>query len=230
MKRMRTKIILALALTLAGGTLAFAQYGNFRRQGNYDRQGNFGRQRDIYASAPSSNVPGAQDYDRFSQFITQRNIFNPDRYAIIPGQPTRFIPKTPRYAPTFTLVGTMSYAKGMFAFFDGNQSDLRKVLYQSDSNSIAGFTVAEITLNGVKLRSADNQQVVELKIGDMMQQEGATWQLAGAGELPSATGTAEVETPAAASPDTQADAAPSAALQGNDRLKMLMERRQQELK
>ena len=30
----------------------------------------------------------------------------------------------------------------MFAFFDGNQFNLRKVLYQSESNSIAGFTLA----------------------------------------------------------------------------------------
>ena len=42
----------------------------------------------------------------------------------------------PRNTPTFTLVGTMSYEKGMFAFFDGNQSNLRKVLYQSDTEMI----------------------------------------------------------------------------------------------
>ena len=77
----------------------------------------------------------------------------------------------------------MSYEKGMFAFFDGNNSDLRKVLYQSDSNSIAGYTVAEITLAGVKLQTADKKQTVQMKIGEMMRQEGSEWQLAGQGEL-----------------------------------------------
>ena len=57
----------------------------------------------------------------------------------------------------------MSYEKGMFAFFDGNNSDLRKVLYQSDSNSIAGYTVAEITLAGVKLQTADKKQTVQIE-------------------------------------------------------------------
>ena len=88
----------------------------------------------------------------------------------------------------FTLVGTMSYEKGMFAFFDGNNSDLRKVLYQSDSNGIAGYTVAEITPGAVKLQSADKKQTVEMKIGDTMRQEGSEWLLAGQGELPAEHG------------------------------------------
>ena len=90
----------------------------------------------------------------------------------------------------------MSYEKGMFAFFDGNNSDLRKVLYQSDSNSIAGYTVAEITPAGVKLQTADKKQTVQLKIGDMMRQEGSSWQLAGQGG--SFAGTSAVESAAPA--------------------------------
>ena len=204
MKMTRTKTFLALALALAGGTVAFAQ---------------------------SNNVPGPQDYARFSSFITERNIFDPDRFPRYSpsGRINRPI-RVQRYAPTFTLVGTMSYAKGMFAFFDGNSPELRKVLYQSDSNGIAGFTVAEITLAGVKLQSADKKQVVDLKIGDMMRQEGSAWQLAGKGDLASTAGATEGEAPAAESSGPAADAAPSAALEGNDVLKRLMEKRQQELK
>ncbi len=100
---------MVLALALAGCWSAAAQ-----------RNRSFG-------SAPA--VPGPNDYNQFAQFITQRNIFNPQRYAIR-GEvrpPTRQSADVPRR--TFTLVGTMSYEKGMFAFFDGNQSDLRKVLY-----------------------------------------------------------------------------------------------------
>ena len=136
------------------------------------------------ASAQSNGVPGPTDYAQFTGFITQRNIFDPNRYAISPNRPRPiFTQQQRRYTPAFTLVGTMSYEKGMFAFFDGNQPNLRKVLYQSDSNSIAGFTVAEITLAGVKLQTADKKQTVQLKIGDTMRQEGNNWQLAGQGEL-----------------------------------------------
>lgn len=203
MKMTRTKSFLALALALAGGATAFAQ---------------------------SSNVPGPQDYDRFSSFVTERNIFDPNRVpAYTPGgrpfQPRR----TQRYTPTFTLVGTMSYEKGMFAFFDGNSPELRQVLYQSDSNNIAGYTVAEITLAGVKLQSADKKQTVDLKIGDSMQQDGDTWQLAGRSDLASTPFPAGGEAPTAESPSSDAGAtpAPSPALSANDTLKKLMERRKQ---
>jgi len=125
----------------------------------------------------------------------------------------------------------MSYEKGMFAFFDGNQFNLRKVLYQSDSNNIAGFTLAEITLTGVKLQTADKKQTVQMKIGEMMRQEGTSWQLTtGQGGLFTGTSTGESAAPAAdgSSPDTSA--APSPALEGNDVLKKLMQQREKELK
>ena len=184
-----------------------------------------------FADAQSNGVPGPQDYGRFSSFVTDRNIFDPGRYSHTPGV-RRFIPtRINRSAPSFTLVGTMSYEKGMFAFFDGNQSELRKVLYQSDSNSIAGFTLAEITPAGVTLQTADKKQTVPLKIGDTMRQEGSSWQLAGQGGSFSGTGAVDSSAPAAAdnsSPD--ASAAPSPALEGNDVLKKLMQQREQELK
>ncbi len=182
------------------------------------------------AAAQSNGVPGPTDYAQFSRFITDRNIFDPGRYSHAPGvrhyQPTR----VNRSAPSFSLVGTMSYGKGMFAFFDGNQSDLRKVLYQSDSNSIAGFTVAEITLTGVKLETADKKQTLQLKIGDVMRQEGASWQLAGQGEMFAGASAGESAAPAADSSSPDAGAAPGSGLDGNDVLKKLMQQREQELK
>jgi hypothetical protein len=185
----------------------------------------------FFAAAQPNSVPGPTDYGRFSSFITQRNIFDPSRYAINPNRPRPISTQQRRYAPAFTLVGTMSYEKGMFAFFDGNQSNLRKVLYQSDSNSIAGFTVAEITLAGVKLQTADKKQTVQMKIGEMMRQEGNNWQLAGQGGLfagTSAGGSAATGATENSSPDTSA--APSPALEGNDVLKKLMQQREKELK
>ena len=143
-------------------------------------------------------------------------------------RPTR----TQRSAPAFTLVGTMSYEKGMFAFFDGNNSDLRKVLYPSDTNGIAGFTLTDLTLSGATLESADKKQTVALKIGETMRQEGSTWQLAGAGEVPATSGTEETAAPTTDSSSSDAGAAAKAspALEGNDILKKLMQQREKELK
>ena len=179
------------------------------------------------AAAQSNGVPGPTAYSSFSRFITERNIFDPNRYSHDfrrSYRPTRLT----RSAPTFTLAGTMSYEKGMFAFFDGNNSDLRKVLYQSDSNSIAGYTVAEITLNGVKLQSSDKKQTVEMKVGDLMRQDGGGWQMAGRGELP--VSTVESAAPAAEGSSPDAGSAPSTASEPNDILKKLAQQREQELK
>jgi uncharacterized membrane protein YgcG len=199
------------------------------------------------ATAQLNRVPGPTNYVQFSQFITTRNIFDPNRFAIVGSRPPRQT-RTPRSTPTFTLVGTMSYEKGMFAFFDGNQSYLRKVLYQSDSNNIAGYTLAEITLAGVKLQAADKKEFVELKIGQAMQQEGNSWQPARSGGYSSgggssgfggfggpnrgfdSTSSGESAAPAADSSTPEASAAPSPALEGNDVLKKLMQKREQELK
>jgi hypothetical protein len=201
MKLTRYKKWLVLALTLANG---------------------------FFAGAQSNGVPGPTDYARFSSFITERNIFDPNRYARNSTRTYR-LTRPSRSAPAFTLVGTMSYNKGMFAFFDGNNPDLRKVL--SESGDIAGYTVTEITLTGVKLQTADKKETVQMKIGDLMRQEGGHWQPFGQGELSVDAGSAENATDSAAensSPDTSS--APSPALEGNDILKKLMQQREQELK
>src|SRR5450755_1128450 len=99
MKPTRTMKFLALALALANGFSAVAQ----------------------------NSVPGPADFSSFSRFITARNIFDPDRYAHASPR-SSYRPKVPRSAPAFTLVGTMHSDNGMFAFFDGNNSDLRRVL------------------------------------------------------------------------------------------------------
>ena len=180
----------------------------------------------LTAHAQPNSVPGPGDYARFSSFIADRNIFNPARYARDFGSRPSFTPTRPRFAPTFSLVGIMSYEKGVFAFFDGNQSDLRKVLYPSASNSIAGFSVAQISPNSVTLQSADKSQTVLLKIGDRMLKADNAWQKAGPGaSLAESTGS-ESAAPAEASDDT----APPSSGESNDILKRLMQQRQQEEK
>jgi len=203
MKPMRCKLWTVLTLALANG---------------------------FWAAAQSNGVPGPAAYSAFSTFITERNIFDPGRQPRNSGNARRtYRPRVSRAAPTFTLVGTMSYEKGMFAFFDGNNPDLRRVLYQSDSNSIAGYTVAEITLVGVKLQTADKKETVQMKIGDLMRQEGSRWQLAGQGELSADASTGQVAAPADNS-SPAAGATPGPAIEENDILKKLKQQREQELK
>jgi hypothetical protein len=172
------------------------------------------------AAAQTTNAPAATNYSSF-QIIAERNIFDPSRYARAPRSRGRSISRS---APYFSLVGTMSCRQGMIAFFDGNDSDYRKVL--SPDGVIAGYKVVEITLRGVKLEAAGKP--VAMKVGAQMRQEGkGEWQLAESGELPAATAGNEApateETPAATP-------ASGSAGEPNDVLKKLMQQREQELK
>ncbi len=199
MKLTRIKIILVAAFALANG---------------------------FFAAAQSNGVPGDTDYAKFSQFISERNIFDPNRYARTGYRPRPRTRARTLGAPTFTLVGTLSYQKGMFVFFDGNNSDLKKIL--AAGGSIAGYTVTEVTATSVKLLGADKKEI-EMKLGDQMRQEGGNWQLAGPGELPASPAAAEdAENPTA--PAETGSPAPSPSLEGNDVLKRLMQQREQELK
>jgi hypothetical protein len=169
------------------------------------------------SAAQPTNAPAGTDYSSF-RIIAERNIFDPNRYPHTTRSNRR---TTSRSATTFSLVGTMSYKNGMLAFFDGTDSDHRKVLTQN--GVIAGYKVVEITLRGVKLESAG--KLVEMKVGAQMRQESkGEWQLAGPGELPASTADNE----ATASNETPPSAGSSS--EGNDVLKKLMQQREQELK
>ena len=206
MNRTRQKLWLMPALVLASGLLAGAQ---------------------------TNNMPAPKDYASFSRFITERNIFDPNRrprnssdnHARSTVRQTR----TQRSDPAFTLVGTMAYRKGMFAFFDGNNADLRKVL--PESGDIAGYIVTAVTLTGVTLETADKKETVKMKIGEMMRQEGGEWRPAGLNEQGNHTGTASSAASTTAedsSPETKAT--PASATEQNEILKKLMQKREQEQK
>ena len=199
MKPLRTIIILALAL--AGGFGAFAQ---------------------------TNNIPRATDYSAFSRFVTDRNIFDPNRQPHYTSSRTR--PKTtPRIhsasAPAFTLVGTMSYEKGLFAFFSGNDADLKKVL--PATGKIAGYTVVEIAPGRVTLTTTNTTEKLELKVGDVVRQENGKWELSGTTETAAGSSRLPAETTGSAASENPA-AAPSPALEQNDVLKRLMEKRAKE--
>jgi hypothetical protein len=202
MKLTHTKILLALAAVLAGGISAFAQ---------------------------SNGVPGPADYTKFSQFITDRNIFDPARqphyYASNTRRTTYRRTTRPTSAPGIMLVGTMSYEKGMFAFFNGNSTDLKKALQAGEK--IADYTVTDILPNVVKLESADKKQQLDLKVGDGLRQENGKWVFSGAGELP-AGNSSPAGTASPAGGESSTPAAPSSAGEPNDVLKRLMQLREKE--
>lgn len=173
----------------------------------------------VFAAAPlraadQTNSPSGLDYNSFD-IISSRNIFNPNRSG------RRIRDVTPRTRiDSFTLVGTMAYEKGEFAFFDGTSSDFRKAYKPADT--IAGYRIGKVDHNGITLLAAGDK-VIHLAIGmEMKRRDGGPWELL-----------ARAEPTASTNPGEPADIAAKAAaanLNGaeSDALKRLMMRRLQE--
>jgi hypothetical protein len=169
----------------------------------------------------------APDFSSYSQFITSRNIFNPDRYPVRESSGRRRPSRSARAGtPYISLVGTMNYQKGMFAFFDGNTSDYRKVL--QDNGQIAGYTVKEINLTGANL-VFNTTNVLHLSIGSQLRQNGTNWELVGTSEAITSPADTTTEVPADTSSAPTAVPADSSSAP-NDILKRLMQKREQEMK
>jgi hypothetical protein len=105
----------------------------------------------LSAAAQSSN---GLDLASF-QIIGQRDIFDPTR---VPHR--RSTGPAAHVVDSFSFVGTLSYAKGNFAFFDGTSPDFRKVLERD--GSIADFKVTTINPRSVTLSSGTNETVLPL--------------------------------------------------------------------
>jgi hypothetical protein len=166
------------------------------------------------APAQETNHVGQADFSAF-RAISEKNIFNLNRTARRRGKN-----RTQPVGDAFYLVGTMSYEKGAFAFFDGTGSEYRKVLQKA--GAIAGYQVVEITPTSVKLETGGKQ--VTMKVGTQMRHEDqGDWQLVANSELL----VNPVEDVAPADGDTTSS---SSSDEPNDVLKRLMQRREQELK
>jgi hypothetical protein len=172
----------------------------------------------FFAGAQPTTNSTPMDFSAF-QIIPQRNIFDPNRY---PRRPS-YHRETPSVVPTFSLAGTMSYRKGMFAFFDGTSSVYRRAL--QEGGTIAGYTVTKITLDGVQLESDGKK--IEMSVGAAMRQEGEGWQLSAPGKWNESSAATETENPSSA--ETPPPNSNSSAGE-NDVLKRLMQQRAQELK
>ncbi len=154
----RTFLIIGLALSLAGSVAVRAADTNL---------------------TPKGVATTRLDLDSF-KLIMERNIFNPNRSASRSERPVTTRSESERRRParteTFALVGTMSYEKGRYAFFDGSSSEFRKVLQAADT--IAGYKIAEITTSHVRLEA--DGKAVELPVGTQMKkQDEGEWSLGG---------------------------------------------------
>lgn len=172
----------------------------------------------------NKNIPGAADYAAFNRFVTERNIFDPNRQPHYSTGPARTVARTrtrSNSAPTVALVGTMAYEKGRFAFFSSNDAEQKKVLQVSEK--IAGYRIVEILPASVTLEAADKKQT-SMKVGDVLRQENGGWRLAGQGEVPAGA----VPGGAGKSADSTEGKPSAAAGEPNDVLKRLMQKREQE--
>jgi len=185
---------------------------------------------DTGAFAQSGNeVPGPTDYAAFSHFVADRNIFDPNRQPHHTSGRTRTVSRPRTHsasAPAFSLVGTMSYEKGIFAFFSGNNEDLKKALLVS--GKIADYTVTDIAYGQVTLESTNKNEKLELKVGDVMREENGAWQLSGPGEVASVTDLSESSPVSSAENAGGGNSAPPSTGAANDILKRLMEKREKE--
>lgn len=151
--------------------------------------------------------------------VSERNIFNPHRSKRAGDRPPpRTEPEKRVTMDRFALLGTMSYEKGRYAFFDGSSSDFRKVAKPDDS--IAGFKIAEVAPTCVKLMLT-NGTLLELCVGmQMKRSEDADWQLAGKAD--SASGSS------GSSSSGSSSSSGTSTPESDDVLKRLLQRREQD--
>jgi hypothetical protein len=168
--------------------------------------------------AVADSGPTSLDYSAFRQ-IADRNIFNAGRSSrsARSGERPRQI-----QVETFTVVGTMSYAKGDLAFFDGSSGAFRKAVKLGES--IAGHKVVAITAEEVQLE-ADGKKLA-LKVGGQMRREDeGPWSMSSAGVSHAVTSSADGS--AAGATETAAGGSEG---EVSDVLKRLLQKRAQEEK
>ena len=189
--------------------------------------------RNIIAIAFFSLLPvvaPAQTVD-FSGFriISQRNIFNLTR---VPPRTSRgtAVQAPPTFVDAFSLVGTLTYDKGEFAFFDGTRPEYQKAL--QPTNSIGGYKLVAVLPTSVRLETRGTQ--FEMKLGMQLRRDEKSAHLYadsfGATTYDSASAAATNAAPmlstSSATSTSGGDASPAA----SEILKRLMQKREQELK
>jgi hypothetical protein len=211
----------ALIQTNSSGQSTDNSGSNRRRRGSRRRspQTSSYSSRDNSAPGPDTidDRSGRPSYQNF-RIVTERNIFDPNRSGYRPPSSSRG-----RSTDYFALVGTMSYEKGLFAFFDGTSSEYRKALKLGDS--IANYKVTNITPNTVNIASGTNQ--VELRVGmQMRREEQGPWSLGGSSQT--FANSSDSTTSTRSSSDSGASTSTASSADENEVLKRLRERREKE--
>ena len=117
-----------------------------------------------------TTAPSRLSYDSF-RMISDRNIFNPNRYARSSGSARPRTTSQPALrVEYFTLVGLMAYEKGTFAFFDGTSGNYKKTL-EADG-AISDFKISGMTSDQVKLISGTNEFVMRVGMQVRREDEG----------------------------------------------------------
>ena len=116
------------------------------------------------ATMVSVLIPTSAPAEGYSDFklIPNRNIFNPNRQPSSRFNTIRRNGNTtaPRPTDSISLVGTLSYKKGDFAFFDGTRSEFCKSAQSGDD--VAGFTIIAVGTNFVKLGQGNDVFLVTI--------------------------------------------------------------------
>ena len=120
----------------------------------------------VAALAEQTNAPARFDENSF-RIISDRNIFNPHRYARSSGRTRSESSRPASRVDSFTLVGLMQYEKGVFAFFDGTNPSYRKTL--EGDGAISEFKIAGLTPEQVKLVAGTNE--FTLRVGMQVRRE-----------------------------------------------------------
>ena len=121
-----------------------------------------------FGAQQTNNYPTVESF----KIIRDRNIFDPNRrpgYVVTTNHPPH------RVVDAFALVGTMSYSKGRFAFFNGQSSQYKQVL--EPGGNIAGYTVKEVAQDAVTLTA--NGKDFQMAVGAQMRKVDNKWQLSG---------------------------------------------------
>ena len=164
---------------------------------------------------PISPVPAAPEFSAFRS-IADRNIFDTSRVDRVqrnanPDAP----PPPPPAAQTITLVGTMNYEKGRFAFFDSSEAAFRRVLEVNET--LGEFTITTITDDSVDLHNDDRTLTLRLQ-QSLRRTADSPWTVSDAPTTPSSASTQSSSRSAnSAQPTIPADA--------SETLRRLMEKR-----
>jgi hypothetical protein len=133
------------------------------------------------AFGQSTNAPTRLTFDAF-RMVSDRNIFNPNRYARSSG---RTAPRTSSQpaarVESISLVGVLAYDKGYYAFFDGTSSAYKQAIQAG--GTIGQYHVTQVAPELVRLVAGTN--AFDLKVGMQMRREDeGDWFLSEGGDAP----------------------------------------------